>query len=65
MYIQHLLSFLNPCLIVKMEPTQVLFIGFTLVVVYIDWLNWFRFLIVVESPLVFSDRLHDFLVTIP
>ena len=41
----HLLPFLNPLLIVKMQPAQIFSIGITMVDVHLKWHNWFHFLI--------------------
>ena len=41
----HLLPPLNPSLIIKMYPAQVFSIGITLVVVHVNWLHFFYFLI--------------------
>ena len=45
MLVLHLLLLLNPWLIVEMYPAQVFTIGITLVDVYLNWPNWFHFLI--------------------
>ena len=38
--------------------------GFTLIDVYLNWLNWFHFLYYGGGSTCYSDRLHDFSVTI-
>ena len=48
----HLISLLNPCLVVEMLPAQVFFVGITLAEAHLNWLNWFHFLIFVAGPLV-------------
>ena len=41
----HLLSLLNPWLIIRMKPVKVFAIGITLVDVHLNWLTWSHFLI--------------------
>ena len=48
----HLLPLLNPWLIVKIKPDEVFSIGITLVDVYLNWINWFHFLILEGNLLV-------------
>ena len=48
----HLLPVLNLRLIVEMQPAQVFSVGVTLADVYLNWLNWFHFLILEVGLLV-------------
>ena len=48
----HLLSPLNPWLIVEMLPAEVFSGGITLVDVHLNWQNWFHFLILEGGQLV-------------
>ena len=55
---------LNHWLIVQMWPAEIFSIGITLVVVLQNWFNWFHFLFFQGRSTCYSDRLHDFSVTI-
>ena len=61
----HLLPFLNPGLIVEMQPAQIFSIGITFVDVDLKWLNCFHFFYSRGIFTHFSDKCHDFSVTIP
>ena len=61
----HLMLLLNHWLIVQMWPAEIFSIGITLVVVLQNWFNWFHFLFFQGRSTCYSDRLHDFSVTIP
>ena len=60
-----LLSLLNPWVIIEMYPDQVFSIGVTWVDVHLNWLNWFRVLILVGEPLIILVGWRNFLSRFP
>ena len=59
----HLLTFWNPWLIIYIKLAYVFSMCVVLVNIHQNWLSWFHFLILVAGPLNYSNRLHDFSVT--
>ena len=49
LFVLHFLPLWNPWLIVEMFPAYNFFIGFTLIAVNLNWLNWFHFFILEEG----------------
>ena len=50
---------------VDWEFYTVSIVGITLAEVFLNWLNWFKFLHSSSRSTCYSNRLHDFSVTIP